>query len=272
MKDTITKLRSIKVSRSKKIMQLLALAICSFFYFYFILIWSPSTYVELIGANPILDYIKLGVTCIFAIYIAVKLYVDYFKAEDPIARQLEELEMWNKFFLHFAFLKTGSSNEKNQVFEILEYLEDSELKTNLIDTYEENVSLKDAHNQIIEMYPYPQVKTFFAETEDALVKGADGNRLMRKTALNIDKYINDVTNYEKEKINSYKMSTILLSTVMILMIFVKIGFGSAFIDFANSNLGFILLLVFFIAIIKLFIAAKHRVNSPLLSFGGEDIE
>ncbi len=272
MRDTLRKYKRYEGRAITKISQLFLIAIITLLYLFVIFIWTPDTYVSVLGVNNILKYIKIGITIILAIYVAVQMDINFVRAPRYSKQQIKDYELWNKFFLHYAFLKTGSGSEKSQVLEVLRYLEDNDLKETLTEIYEENTSLKDAHNQIIEKYPYPQVKTFFAESEDALVRGADGNHLMQKTALNIDKYINDVANYEKEKVNSYKMSLILLITVVVLTIIVKLAFADTFIMFADSITGFLILVIYTVVLTKLFVKIKKAVNKPLLSFGGEDNE
>lgn len=271
MKDTLNKYRKSKGGKLSKLSRLLLLAICAFLYVYIILIWTPETY-ALILEDTVFKYTKLVVSCLLAIYIAVQLDINYLRAPKLGMKQIKDYELWNKFFLHFAFLKTGSSNEKSQVLEVLRYLEDSELKQTLTEVYEENTSLKDAHNVIVEKYPYPQVKTFFSEAEDSLVRGADGNRLMQKTALNIDKYINDISNYNKDKLNSYKVTKILLWTVVVLTLVAKVGFTQAFIGFTESYIGFAILVGYLVILTKLFINSKRSANSALIDFGGDSNE
>lgn len=269
MKDTLKKYKSYEGSTITKISQLFLITIGVLIYLYIVLLWTPSTYVSILGANQVVKYIKIIITIILAIYIAVQLDLNFMRAPKFSKKQINDYELWNKFFLHFAFMKTGSGSEKSQVLEVLRYLEDSSLKQTLTDVYEENTSLKEAHNEIVEKYPYPQVKTFFAEAEDALVKGADGNRLMQKTALNIDKYINDISNYEENKINNYKMSSILLAVVFILTLVTKIGFSEVFINFSELYIGFAILVCYFVFITKQLVKAKTAVNSSLIHFGGE---
>lgn len=272
MKDTLNKYKRSKGTKISKFSQLFLITIASLVYVYIVLIWTPPTYVSILGTNNVVKYLKLIISIILAIYIAVQIDINFIRAPKFGRKQIKDYELWNKFFLHFAFMKTGSSNEKSQVLEVLRYLENSELKQTLTDVYEQNTSLKDAHNAIIEKYPYPQVKTFFSESEDALVRGADGNRLMQKTALNIDKYINDISSYNQDKINSYKMTLILLITTVVLTLIAKIGFSGAFIGFSESNTGFIILVLYLILITRLFVNCKRSVNSPLVHFGGDDHE
>lgn len=268
MRDTLKKYKSYEGSIFTKFSQLFLITLGVLIYLYVILIWTPDTYVSILGNNNIFKYIKIIVSIILAVYIAIQIDINFVRAPKYSKKQISDYELWNKFFLHFAFMKTGSGSEKSQVLEVLRYLEDSSLKQTLTDVYEENTSLKEAHNVIIEKYPYPQVKTFFAEAEDALVKGADGNRLMQKTALNIDKYINDISNYEENKINSYKMSSILLIAVFVLTLIAKIGFSEVFIGFSQSYVGFIVLVAYFVFMIKQLVYAKRDVNNSLIHFGG----
>ncbi|WOO87054.1 hypothetical protein RZE82_08040 [Mollicutes bacterium LVI A0039] len=268
MKETLKQYKQSKGTRQGKIMQSFVLVVLSLLYFYFILIWTPDTYVSILGNDQFFDYIKYGCAIILAVYTAVQLDANYFRAPKFSSKQIEDYEMWNKFFLHFAFMKTGSGSEKSQVNDVLRYLEDSELKQTLKEVYEETTTLKDAHIKIVEKYPYPQVKTFFSEAEDALVKGADGNRLMQKTALNIDKFINDLSGYEKQKQSSFKVTIALLSSVSALTLVAKLLFAEVFIDFTNTYVGLVILILFFIMINSLFVLAKRFLNRPLLTFGG----
>lgn len=270
MKDTLKKTKKQKSSKSTYITTFLVF-IVTIAYMYVVMIWSPETKVTLLE-NSTLKYIKIGVSVVLALYVAFQLDRKYFRAPKYSSKQIEDYELWDKFLLHFAFLKTGSSNEKAQVLEVLRYLEDSELKQTLTDVYEQNISLKDAHNEIVEKYPYPQVKTFFSEAEDSLVRGADGNRLMQKTALNIDKYISDITTYTKEKQNSFILTRILLWTVVILTVVAKVGFNQAFNGFADTYTGIIILVGYFILLTRLFIKSKENANSALIHFGGDDNE
>lgn len=272
MKDTLNKYKQSKGSKISKILQFLLIMVGCITYVLILLIWTPETYVSILGTSNVVKYLKIGISIVLAIYIAIQIDVNFLRAPKYGHKQIEEYELWNKFFLHFAFMKTGSSNEKSQVLEVLRYLEDSELKQTLTDVYEQNTSLKDAHNAIVQKYPYPQVKTFFSESEDALVRGADGNRLMQKTALNIDKYINDISSYNQSKLNSYKTSLILLITVVILTLVAKVGFNVAFIEFSESNTGFIILGLYLILITKLLVKIKRNANRPLIDFGGDDHE
>lgn len=266
MKDTLNKSKKQK-SKNISYLSTFMVIICTLIYIYIVFIWTPATYVTLLQSS-MFKYIKIGVSVVLAAYIIYQLDRKYFKASNDSLHQIEDYELWNKFLLHFAFLKTGSSNEKAQVLEVLRYLDDSELKQTLTDVYEQNASLKDAHNEIVEKYPYPQVKTFFSEAEDSLVRGADGNRLMQKTALNIDKYINDITTYNSEKQNSFIITRILLWTVVILTIVAKIGFSQAFIGFSDSYTGLALLVGYFVLLTNMFVKSKKRASSALIQFGG----
>lgn len=272
MKDTLNKYKRYEGTAFTKLAQLFLITIIAIAYVYIILIWTPETYVSILGAGATVKYIKIAISVILAIYMAVQIDINFIRAPKFGNQQIKDYELWNKFFLHFAFMKTGSSNEKSQVLEVLRYLEDSELKQVLTEVYEENTSLKDAHNAIVQKYPYPQVKTFFSEAEDALVRGADGNRLMQKTALNIDKYINDIASYNANKLNSYKMTLILLITTAVLTVAVKIGFSEAFIGFSQSYTGFTILVLYLILLTRLFVNSKRSVNSALIHFGGDDNE
>lgn len=269
MKDTLKKYKSYEGNKITKISQLFLITVGVLIYLYIVLLWTPSVYVSILGVNQVVKYIKIIITIILAIYIAVQLDLNFVRAPKFSKKQINDYELWNKFFLHFAFMKTGSGSEKSQVLEVLRYLEDSTLKQTLTEVYEENTSLKEAHNEIIEKYPYPQVKTFFAEAEDVLVKGVDGNHLMQKTALNIDKYINDISNYEENKINNYKMSSILLVVVLILTLVTKIGFSEVFINFSELYIGYAILVCYFVFITKQLVKVKTAVNSSLIQFGGE---
>lgn len=270
MKDTLMKKNKTKSTKAVYITRFLVVVL-TIAYMYIVMIWSPETKVTLLE-NSTFKYIKIGVSVVLALYVAYQLDSNYFRAPKYSLKQIEDYELWNKFFLHFAFLKTGSSNEKAQVLEVLRYLEDSELKQTLTEVYEQNASLKDAHNKIVEKYPYPQVKTFFSEAEDSLVRGADGNRLMQKTALNIDKYINDITMYTNEKHTSFIMTRILLWTIVVLTMLTKIGFNQAFIGFSDTYTGLILLVGYFILLTKLFVKSKASASSALIQFGGDDNE
>lgn len=272
MNKTLRKYKGFEGKASKKFLRLFFISIIAMLYCYILLIWKPSTYVSLLETTGPIQYLKIAVTIILAVILAVRIDIEFLRAKKYNEEQIRDYELWNKFFLHFAFLKTGSGSEKAQVMEVLRYLEDSELKQTLTDIYEENATIKDAHNQIVLKYPYPQVKTFFAESEDALVKGADGNRLMQKTALYIDKYINDITVYQAEKKNNYLMSMAFLIVVTILTLLVKLFFAGVFIDFAGTLIGFIVLIAYLITIVNLFIKVKREVNKPLINFGGEDNE
>lgn len=271
MKDTLNKYKKAKGTKATKIARLLLTLVIVFLYLYTVIIWTPETY-ALILQDTKLKYIKIVVSIILAIYMAIQFDINYIRAPKFGTKQIKEYELWNKFLLHFAFLKTGSSNEKAQVFEVLRYVEDSKLKDDLTEVFEQNPSLKDAHNVISEKYPYPQIKTFFSEAEDSLVRGADGNKLMQKTALNIDKYVNDIIAYNNEKQNSFKVTRIILWVITILTLVVKFGFSKAFIDFTESYTGFIVLVAYFVLLTKLFINNKRSASSALIHFGGEDNE
>lgn len=272
MRDALKKYKNYEGKAITKFSQLFLIGLITFGYLYFVLIWTPETYVSILDTHRAFNTIKVIITIVLSLYIAVQLDTKFFRAPKYSLQQIKDYELWNKFFLHFAFMKTGSGSEKAQVLEVLRYLEDSELKQTLTDVYEQTTTMKDAHNQIIEKYPYPQVKTFFAESEDALVKGADGNRLMQKTALNIDKYINDITAYEAGKSNSYMMSLLLICAVIVLTFLLKLGFAESFISLANTYTGFAALLIYFIALTRVFILNKTAMYNPLLKFGGEDNE
>lgn len=272
MKEIIRKYKKAKGTRLAKVGQLLLVSLITVMYLYIVILWTPETYVSISLTSVMFKYIKVVLVIILGIYMAIQFDINFIRSPKVGYQQLQDYELWNKFFLHLAFMKTGSSNEKSQVLEILNYLEDSELKETLNAVYEENASLKDAYNQIIEKYPYPQVKTFFSESEDALVKGADGNRLMQKTALNIDKYIGDIRMYNDEKNTSYKVSIGLLTSVLILVLIMKIGFGQIFISFADSYIGIAILICFFIYITKLITKVRREAYSSLIKIGGEDNE
>lgn len=271
MKDTLNKYRQAKGGNLAKIVRLLLILILAFLYVYVVIIWTPGTYAVILQ-NTKFKYIKIIVSIILAIYIGVQFDINYIRAPKFSTKQIKEYELWNKFLLHFAFLKTGSSNEKAQVLEVLRYLEDSELKESLTEVFEENTSLKDAHNVIVDKYPYPQIKTFFSEAEDSLVRGADGNRLMQKTALNIDKYVNDITVYNNEKHKSFKVTKILLWTITLLTLVAKVGFSNAFMDFTESYTGFVIIVVYLVILTKLFVSTRRSASSALIHFGGEGNE
>lgn len=272
MKETLRKYKRCEGSKFSKFSRLLLIIILTSLYLYCVLIWTPETFVTILGTNKIFMYFRILATLLLAIYIAVQLDLNVMRSPKFSRDQIKDYELWNKFFLHFAFLKTGSGSEKAQIQEVLRYLEDSELKQTLTEVYEETTTLKEAHTQIVEKYPYPHIKTFFAEAEDALVRGADGNKLMQKTALHIDKYINDITCYEDNKTNSYYITFAMLVTTVVLTVVAKLLFADTFINVCGTYSGFLGFIIYFLILTRLFVKAKIAVNRPLLHFGGNEYE
>lgn len=269
MQEALKRYKMAKDSTLSKVVKLLIILTLSVGYFYMILLWKPETYIDLLGVSKFISYLKIAMMVGLAIVVGLMIEIYFIRAPKYSQKYLKDYELWNKFFLHFAFMKTGSGSEKAQALDVLRYLEDGELKQTLTEVYEQTTSLKEAHQQIILKYPYPQVKTFFSESEDALVKGADGNRLMQKTALNIDKYINDILFFEKSKVVNYRMSLIMLCATFVLMLLAKLLFADVFIGFTDSITGLTLLAIFYISQTYLVIRTKRGVNKPLNKFGGD---
>ncbi len=271
MNKLITFYRKQKGNKRRKLAQLFLLFILVLGYTYFVTMWAPESYVSLVGAQKHV-LVKYIVIIAFSVIVAIRLDMHIVRSSFNLRKQITELEMWNKFILHFAFLKTGSSDEKTQVLDTLKYLEDNELKDQLIEIYENNTSLKDAHQAIYDRYDYPQIKTFFAEAENSLVHGYDENELMKKSALYIDNYVTKLNVYCDAKEAGYKISRSLIAVVLILIPAIKVLFSSVTIDFTSSISGMVLSLVILYVIISLLINAKRQYTRPFIGFGGDDLE
>lgn len=241
-----------------------------FLYLYFIIVWTPKSYVPSLELSYISDKIKLIIIIVTSIILSLIFVLQTHNSKAKGLSEIEDYQMWNKFLLHYAFMKTGAGSEKEQVFEILMYLDDCKLKDDLTIIYTESQTLKDAHNQICEKYPYPQIKTFFSETEDALIKVKDGENLIQKTALNIDKYINDIKVYNQAKKDAFNISSSLIIIIFILMFGVKIGFSDAFINFTNSYVTLSILILFYILTLQCFVMVKKKMDETMIEFGGKN--
>ncbi len=272
MKSIIQFYRGQKGSKMTKFLRLLLIFTVVASYCYFVLIWQPETFVSVLGTNKKYMLLQVIIVVFFSIYLSIQLDMKFLRRENKILKQIREFQMWNKFILHFAFLKTGSHAEKDKVIDSLKYLEDGQLKDDLERIYEARDSLKTAHSQIYDRYPYPQIKTFFSEAEHSIVAGVDEKALMQKTALNIDKYVSDLVEYEEAKAIGYKTSISLIVIVLILLAASKVLMPDIINGFTSHFTGFLVVLIVILLISKLVVKAKKDYVAPLVIFGGDDNE
>lgn len=272
MKEIINFYRGQRGSKKRKLSRLFFIFIIVFAYNFFFLVWHPQTFVSILGSTQIITIAKLIVALLLSGYISLMLDMHFFRKQNNLKRQIRDFRMWNKFILHFAFLKTGSSDEKNKVLDSLKYLEESKLKDSLYQIYDESESLKDAHQKVYEKYPYPQIKTFFSEAENALVSGVDENALMQRTALNIDKYVRDLIDYEESKEVGYKTSVSLIILVFGLLALAKILLPEVVNTMGSTIGGFIVMTCGVCLLHLLLVKVKAAYVSPLVTFGGDDNE
>lgn len=272
MSEIIKKYKNYNEKKSTKIIRFILIYILIFSYLYFILVWSPDTYVSLINTSKIDKLIRGIITFGLSLYITLEIDINFFQVEKSNDIQIDEYNLWSKFLLHFAFLKTGTSNEKTQVFEVLSYVEDSQLKADLSNIYENSQTLKDAHNEIIKKYPYPHIKTFFAESEDALVNAEDREYQLQKTTMHINKYMEDIKKYKSEKQKSYNVAFVTIMLLVVLTAVGKITLANIFLDFTMKYTTFAILIIYCICLVKLLTKAKKELNKTLVNFGDEHVE
>lgn len=261
-KDQIRK----NVTSSDKI-KIGILAISLFTYLYLLLFWHPAEYVNIL-ANPTLTGLKVCVAIIFVIIWVYLLNKYYLQVQRVGKKHVDDYNFWNKFVLHYAFMKVQSISEREQILLNLKFLDDSPAKEELIKIYTESDNLKEAHSRIVEKYPYPHLRTFFSETESVLING-DDNNLVQKSALYIDSYYNDIKLFEEEKEKAYKTSNAFIVISLVLILIIKVLFGTVMIDFIDSFEGFAIILTLISVLLLLLIGLKRRLNRPLLTFGGQ---
>ncbi len=268
MKDIAQKYKQMKGTKSSKIIKFLLIFLVVGLYVYLLLFWTPQTFATLLKQKNLWTTIRVLIAIYVVIYISLQLDIKFFRALRYSKRHIEDYEFWNKYLLHLTFMKTGSASEQMQVLEVLQYLEDNTYKREIEAIYESTPSIKEAHNKIVEKYPYPHLKTYFAESENALVIASDDKERLKVTTLNIDKYLNDMIFYKDAKIKSYKMTMALLSIVTILLLVIKFLFNTVYINFVQGPFGFLIICVFLIILTKLFISARYKFNKPLVTYGG----
>lgn len=236
-------------------------------YLYLLFFWHPATYVN-ISTNSHLFIVKIICCVLFAILWTLYLQSKFFQTTPIGTKQVDDYNFWNKFILHYAFMNNTNAVEKQQVLTSLQFLEESERKSQLIEIYNQADSIKEAHSKITEIYPYPHIRTFFSESESVLVNG-DDNKLIQKSALYIDGYFNDINRFEQSKSIAYKTSLSFVSLAFILLLVAKLTFGQIINDFLNTFEGFIIFLLALSILCYLLVTLKQRLNRPLIVFGGE---